>query len=123
MVIEDELVRENVHLPSAPDEILIEREIHQQVMEAISKLPGRKREAARMFYLEGKSYSEIQNELGIAKGTLGRFLYDARARLRKALQASCWAVVPWMRHSLKNVARFGHGRVGASTCMLSRLHR
>lgn len=84
--IEKEITFDCLNLPATPDEILIENELHEQVMEAISKLPEHSRKAVQMFYIDGKSYAEIQNELGVKKGTLARWLYEARLQLEKASQ-------------------------------------
>ncbi|MFC1717178.1 RNA polymerase sigma factor [Candidatus Poribacteria bacterium] len=110
--VEDELANSRLHLPPAPDESLMERELHGQIMNAISRLPEYNREAVRLFYLEGKSYSEIQDELGITKGTLGRFLYEARAQLREKLQAFHQITVFLVGGSLKRALRLTAGKPG-----------
>ena len=112
--VEHELVNSRLHLPPAPDEALMERELHRQVMKAISRLPKYNREAATMFYLEGKSYSEIQDELGITKGTLGRFLYEARAQLRERLQAFHQIALFWLGGGLKRVFKLSSEKAGTT---------
>lgn len=119
--VEDELDNDRLHLPPAPDEILIQRELHEQVMEAIAKLPEHNRKAAQMFYLEDRSYSEIQDELGITKGTLGRLLYEARVELRKSLKRAYQGVLLWVSNGLKRMLRLIPGQIGtiADTSILS----
>lgn len=103
--VEDEMDSNCLNLPPAPDEILIERELHEQVMKAISKLPEYNQKAVKMFYLEGKSYSEIQEELDVTKGTLGRWLHQARTELRKSLQGACQGAILWIGGGLKRVLK------------------
>lgn len=120
-VVEDELDNDRLHLPPAPDEILIQRELHEQVMEAIAKLPEHNRKAAQMFYLEDRSYSEIQDELGITKGTLGRLLYEARVELRKSLKSAYQGILLWVSNGLKRMLRLIPEQIGtiADTSILS----
>lgn len=115
ITVEDELVSDRLHLPSAPDAVLIEHELHKQIMEAISKLPIYERKAVEMFYLEDRSYSEIQDELGITKGTLGRLLHQARAKLRESLQKAYQGAVFSVGAGLKRILRLMPEPMGAAT--------
>jgi len=115
LAIEDELSNERLYLPPAPDEILIERETYEHIMKAILKLPERSRRAVEMFYLEGRSYSEIQNELGITKGTLGRWLYKARLDLRRSSRQFINAVTFWLNDGVYHLAKL----VSKSTGIIS----
>ena len=65
-------------------------------MEEVSKLPEHSRKAVEMFYFEDKSYAEIQGELGITKGTLGRRLHKAKALLRKRLREAYLSAAVWI---------------------------
>jgi len=103
MTVEDELTNNRLYQPPAPDEILVKRELHERVMVEISKLPEHSRKAVEMFYIEGKSYTEIQGELGITKGTLGRRLHDAKAQLRKRLREAYLGAAFWVGDSLKRL--------------------
>jgi RNA polymerase sigma factor (sigma-70 family) len=88
MSVEEALVCEHaLHLPPAPDEILIQQELRDKVMKAISELPELDRKVIQLFYLEENSYQEIQQQLGLSKGTLGRRLHQARNLLRQKLQS------------------------------------
>ena len=115
MAVEDELSSNRLRLSPAPDEILIQSELHERVMKAISELPEHNREAVEMFYLEGQSYAEIQNKLGITRGTLGRFLHDARAHLREQLQAFHQAAVITVSGTLKRMLRLIPKEIGVIT--------
>jgi len=105
LAIEDELSQERLYLPPAPDEILIEQETYQHIMRIIAKLPERRRRAVEMFYLEGRSYSEIQDELGVTKGTLGRWLYKARLELRRSSKQFISAVTFWLNDGMYNLSK------------------
>ena len=88
MSVEEALVCERaLHLPPAPDEILIQRELRDKVMKAIDELPELDRKVIQLFYLQENSYREIQQQLGLSKGSLGRRLHQARNLLRQKLQA------------------------------------
>lgn len=118
MGIENELVNDHLHLPPAPDEAMIESELHGQIMKAIARLPEYNREAVQMFYIEGKSYSEIQEKLGITKGTLGRFLYEARAQLRTSLR-TFQAVILLAGQTLRGVSRLASRNTTGATTVAS----
>ncbi|MFO0012491.1 MAG: RNA polymerase sigma factor [Planctomycetota bacterium] len=51
--------------------------------EAIQGLSNAEASAIRMFHLEGKSYREIGNHLGMAENSIGPFLSRAREKLRR----------------------------------------
>ena len=56
--------------------------LFEQVQQLLGKLPPRERQVVRSFYLEGKSYEEISQELGVPVNTVGSILTRARAKLR-----------------------------------------
>lgn len=62
-----------------------------------------------MFYLDGKSYSEIQNELGITKGTLGRWLHDARLIMLKSLKETYHGMI-WVGLGFRRILRLTSGQ-------------
>jgi len=68
-----------------PDESLLEAEQHRMVMEAIRGLPARYREPFVLRHLEGWSYREIAETLGLPVDTLETRLVRARRLLREAL--------------------------------------
>jgi len=97
MRVEEELLcGRTLRQPPAPDEILIKRELYGQIMTAISELPELEQKVIRMFYLEGNSYREIQEALGITKSALGKRLHLAKAKLRRNLQSVCQGVVVFL---------------------------
>jgi RNA polymerase sigma factor (sigma-70 family) len=55
------------------------------VREALAALPPAGREAAELFYLEGRGCAEVAEALGVPEGTVKRRLHDARGRLRQML--------------------------------------
>lgn len=56
--------------------------LFEQVQQLLGKLPPRERQVVRLFYLEGKSYEEISQDLGIPVNTVGSILTRARGKLR-----------------------------------------
>ena len=120
--IEKELAFDCLILPPTPDEILIENELHEQVMKAIAKLPEHSRKAVRMFYIESRSYAEIQKELGVKKGTLARWLYEARLQLGKASQHFGFVFASLLRkafyQSLSTQAMAGSTAISITKCLI-----
>lgn len=57
----------------------------EEVEKLLENLPEGESKALRLFYLEGKSYTEIARELGVAENTVGPILSRARERLRRQL--------------------------------------
>ncbi|MBZ4422899.1 RNA polymerase sigma factor [Myxococcus sp. RHST-1-4] len=57
----------------------------EQLREALEKLPEEFRAVYRMHSLEGRSYIEISERLGIPKATVGTRLIRARRRLKELL--------------------------------------
>lgn len=57
------------------------------VRRAAARLPDELRDVYRMFALDGRSYVEIAEALGIPKATVGTRLSRARARLKQLLTA------------------------------------
>ncbi|MCX7699450.1 MAG: sigma-70 family RNA polymerase sigma factor [Gemmataceae bacterium] len=56
----------------------------EEVERLLRKLPSREREVVRLFYLEGRTYEEISNELHIPVNSIGPVLSRAKKRLRRA---------------------------------------
>jgi len=63
----------------------IDPELRARLAEAIETLPDGIRVALVMHALEGYTHAEIGKALGIAEGTSKAKVFDARARLKKAL--------------------------------------
>jgi RNA polymerase sigma-70 factor, ECF subfamily len=58
------------------------------VRQAAARLPDELRETYVLFAFEGRSYTEIAAQLGIAKATVGTRILRARAHLKRLLSAS-----------------------------------
>lgn len=74
--------------PSGPDTELERAEVRRRVGEAIAELPPEARETLILREVDGLSYAEIAETLGIPKGTVMSRLHYARKRVQKLLQAS-----------------------------------
>lgn len=57
-------------------------ENREEVEKLLDKLPPRERQVARMFYIEGRTYSEISEELGIPRNSIGPILARVRSQLQ-----------------------------------------
>ena len=64
----------------------IERRIsdHDQVQQLIGNLNGSEAEIVRMYHLEGKSYREISDKVGMPENSIGPTLSRARSKMRRA---------------------------------------
>jgi RNA polymerase sigma factor (sigma-70 family) len=69
-----------------PQEIAVERELHNLVLLAIEELPQAHREAARLYYYESLSLLEIAAITGASPGAIKVRLHRARNHLRDKLQ-------------------------------------
>ena len=56
----------------------------QKVLQAVSRLPGRQRRILLLRELEGSSYAEIGEVMGISPNKVGKMLYRARLGFRQA---------------------------------------
>jgi RNA polymerase sigma-70 factor (ECF subfamily) len=54
----------------------------EEVQALLGKLPPRERQVVRMFYIEGKTYDEISEQLDMPTNSIGPILTRARTRLR-----------------------------------------
>jgi RNA polymerase sigma-70 factor (ECF subfamily) len=57
---------------------------HEEVARLLSGLQGTEAEVVRMFHLEGKSYHEISNSVGMPENSIGPILSRARNKMRRA---------------------------------------
>ena len=76
-------IDEAFHFEQADGEI--EPDLRDRLKAAIDALPDGIRAALVMHTIEGYSHAEIGEALGIAEGTSKARVFDARARLKKAL--------------------------------------
>ncbi len=59
-------------------------DIRQKVLHAVSRLPQRQRRLFLLRELEGLSYAEIGEVMGISRNRVGKTLHQARLGFRKA---------------------------------------
>ncbi|WEK45159.1 MAG: RNA polymerase sigma factor [Candidatus Andeanibacterium colombiense] len=71
----------------AADAVLLAREELAVLAAAVEALPPRTREVFRLHKYEGRSYSEIAEQLGIAKNTVMVHMVKALALCREAMRA------------------------------------
>jgi len=64
---------------------IIQTETHDQIVRTIGKLPPQCRRIFRMFYLHGKSYTEIAQELNLSPQTVRNQKQRAAKLLRKMI--------------------------------------
>lgn len=74
--------------PLSPMEQLTRQEISQQVRQALQTLPDKHRKVLEMAYYEGKSQSEIAQDLDIPLGTIKSWARQGLINLRKILNSS-----------------------------------
>ena len=70
---------------SRPDESYLRKIEKEVVRQSIEELPSAAREIIVLRDIEGLSYTEIADMLGLAEGTLKSKLFRARERLRKII--------------------------------------
>jgi RNA polymerase sigma-70 factor (ECF subfamily) len=58
----------------------------EEIEHALTRLEGPEAQAVRMFHLEGKSYREIGQHMGMPENTVGPLLSRARDKMRRALE-------------------------------------
>ncbi len=75
----------NSELKIGPESIVLKKEILEKIENAVNELPLNYREVFKLRDIEGLSYEEISNELGISVTTLKVRLHRAREKLRKKL--------------------------------------
>ena len=65
---------------AAPDRISNQEQLEQ----LLSHLNGEEAQIVRMYHLEGKSYREISDQVGMPENSIGPTLSRARSKLRQA---------------------------------------
>lgn len=68
-----------------PQQIALERELHDLVLSAIRELPAASREAARLYYYESLTLDEVSAITGASTGAIKIRLHRARNYLREKL--------------------------------------
>ncbi len=74
--------------PVAPDEAVERGELRAAVAEAIAELPEDARRTIELREIDGLTYREISEALGIAKGTVMSRLHYARRKLQQTLASA-----------------------------------
>ncbi len=78
----DEVLESHAHQGRNPEESLAARQQLRRARRVLASLPAGLREAGEMAILEGLSYDEIANRLGITEGAVTSRVTRARQRLR-----------------------------------------
>jgi len=66
---------------ASPEQPLVDREEVQRLIEGLNEDEAR---VVRMYHLEGKSYHEISQAVGVPENTVGPMLSRARQKMRRA---------------------------------------
>jgi RNA polymerase sigma factor (sigma-70 family) len=74
--------------PHTPEEIHAAREIHDTIVAALSELSALNRAVVIGFYLDGYSYAELAELLGVPVSTIKGRLFKGRRQLRRRLGAN-----------------------------------
>ncbi len=69
----------------APQEEAAERDLQKAIDEALANISEKNRAALVLYALEGMSYKEVADALGISIGTVMSRIFNARQRLRELL--------------------------------------
>lgn len=79
----EQLARDIVDLSlgSNPGEMILDDEFKKIYLEALNSLPGQMRKCMWLC-LEGHTYQQIADLLGLNRGTVSKHLYDARERIK-----------------------------------------
>lgn len=73
-------------LEPSPDQLLAERDRNAAVADAIHRLPPRRREALVLAFMNGLSYREVADAMGVSVSTVKNQISAALADLRLALR-------------------------------------
>lgn len=68
-----------------PDDRLAGRELADKIRKELGRLPGNQRAALLLSRLEGMSYEEVAETLGVSEGAVKSLVFRATARLRHEL--------------------------------------
>jgi RNA polymerase sigma factor (sigma-70 family) len=87
-----------------PEEVHAAREVHDAIVAALGELSSVNREVAIGFYLEGYSYAELAELLGVPVSTVKGRLFKGRRQLRRALAPLAHEVLKPDRRPRKELA-------------------
>ncbi len=82
---DNEAVAAHVVEPRTPERLLSQQQVAQQLDEAIQRLPPLYREAFVLKHVEGLSYEDMQDLLGVNADTLKMRVYKGRVQLSREL--------------------------------------
>lgn len=74
---------------AGPDRRVEDAELMDNLRSAVAKLPGQQAEVFCLRHLNGLSYEEIAQEMGMSVDGVGVSLHRAKARLRELLVSAC----------------------------------
>ena len=60
--------------------------VHQDITEALARLPLRQRLAVVLYYLDDRPVAQVASIMGVSEGTVNRHLFRAREALREYLR-------------------------------------
>jgi RNA polymerase sigma-70 factor (ECF subfamily) len=93
---------DNLQSPMAsPSQTAEERELAQRLREALAKISLQQAEVFCLHCLDGWSYQEIAQQLGLSVDAVGVVLHRARKRLQRLLSPKC--AEPGEGHSTKEI--------------------
>ncbi|PPL01699.1 RNA polymerase sigma factor [Parapedobacter indicus] len=83
IILQEQLLHENPDSYYHIEEEVISKENIRLIRDALLKLPERQREIFVLHKLDGKSYKEISEELGIEPATINQHIYRAMQHLNR----------------------------------------
>ncbi len=75
-------------LAATPEQVVVGQEFDAVVAESLALLPERHRQVVELVDIDGLSYAEAAEALGVPVGTVMSRLHRARARIRQRLSAA-----------------------------------
>lgn len=75
------------HHEDGPGRVVDRKELHGQILAALETLPEDQREVVLLREVDGLSYRDIADVMGVPEGTVMSRLFYARKKLQKALEA------------------------------------
>ncbi len=73
--------------PVSPDKIVQQRQLHEQITEAINSLPIKEKSVVELALLEGLQHKQIAQILGCREKTVSWRLFQARKKLKEKLNS------------------------------------
>lgn len=76
----------NGHDPATPEDEAIENDLYRQLIDVVSRLPKKRREALLLARFQGRNLSEIAVALNISEETVRRHIYQGLRDCRSAME-------------------------------------